>query len=1176
MVVDVTQGSVLPRFGRELSLPGGGDEVLAEAAIAIKHEHRAASEWKQFRCVDVVVVDRAEGLYRLDTGTELGLDAWEGSTAHRPLDLGSLSGEPVDAQSVWSGAVVEADDARGSLFVAVENGRAPCRGTFYVRPFEFTAMLNRIYGDPQFTSLQPLLRDRLHACERGVDLAPSLPDPWPVGWSLLWGPPGTGKTRLIGERVAKLLDHECERVLVISTTNDATDAAALSIGRALPGIPHDVSPVVRVGRGARYRRYAEANLHYILESREHELRNQIEGVRAQLEREPAAAERARLRRWLGELVRELRGAAAAAVRDARRRVLVTTAFHAMSFVAERNLLDQETAPFTTVVIDEAGLLSRATLAALSLLAARRVVLVGDPKQLAPISRMSRVLPSDQGRWLALSALHHLDLDGGGPGRELLTKQHRMHPDIREAVSRYQYGGRLEDGASVGDSDAELPAHRAIWYVLDEDRCERHQLRAERGPFHRSWVRTHTREVLERLLATYPALREASGLFLSPFVGQCREIRSHLADLRLTSWRSSTVHQQQGAEADVVVFDTVNAGSHCWPSDEWERLINVAASRARKLFVLLATREEVGQTFLAPLVPHLWPAAFKYIGKSWELTEVQVEHPSVVESRFEATDPRLGAQISRRRALRPILSAEQQRLCHFDMDGKPRLVRGVAGSGKTVVLANWLVQTYLKLKEQRPRLWVVYANESLRGLMERTILDAWQRAGQRGSLPSDCIVLRHIDKLLADLERPAIVPSHLRFEYHKRAIPLLNHPEKLTPSCDALFIDEAQDLGAATIRLLTQLVKHRDPDDPKSRAVNVFYDNAQNVYGRGTPKWIDLGIDVRGRSVVMKESFRSTKPITEFALNTLARLMDFDGDPDQREYRERGLIEATQREGHPWWSVKFNEIDGPTPQFKKFADREREILGLCRRVTSYIKDEQVSPSDIAILTMGKLGRDRHFGEVVAGALSQALAPLRLRAEYRTSEGFVRDGRTVIVSTPHSFKGYEAEIVYVPGVDMFVSNNEPNAASLYVALTRARSLLVASGIETAGVGQRIVTALKHVSDLAGAAPPIDAGRTLPEAGVLDLIRGLVPASHHEWLENLAKEYELAVDTVTSGDGEVIAEPLFLARRETTTTAFYLRETPPSRPERFRLEDAGVSIGTIGEPPDSPTSGRGAQDG
>lgn len=1165
MVADLPPAaSTVPRFTRELALPDGPEEAFLAAATAIKHEHRASSEWKQFRCVQVIAVDRAEGLYRIDTGVELGLDGWEGSTAARPVERGSTpdAGDEDGDRSVWSGAVVEADDAQGSLYVAVEHGRAPCLGTFYVRPFEFTAMLNRIYNGPEFASLRPLLRARLRACEQGADLRPTLRDPWPVGWNLLWGPPGTGKTRFIGERVAQLLQDGTERTLVVSTTNDATDAVALSVGRARPHFQSSGSPIVRVGRGARYRRYEEARLQHLLQTREHQLRTQIEDVRSQLEGERRTAERARLRKLLEAQVRELRGAATAAVKDAGRRVLVTTAFHALTFVAERNMLDESVAPFTTVIIDEAGLLSRATLAALSLLASRRVVLVGDPKQLAPISRMSRVLPSEQGRWLGLSALHHLDLGATGPGREFLAQQYRMHPEIRRVVSAYQYGGRLEDAEGIKATAAGLPARRAIWYVLDEDKCERHQLRAERGPFNRSWVRGHTREVLERFFSTHPQTKEMVGRFLSPFVGQCREISRYLAERSLGAWKASTVHQQQGAEADVVIFDTVNAGSTCWPSDEWERLINVAISRARSQFLLLATRDEMSQPFLAPLVEHLWPAAFKYAGRAWSLEEVDRVPARIVASKFEDTDPRLGAQLARRRALRPILSAEQQRLCQFEMDGKARLVRGVAGSGKTVVLANWLVQTYLKLRAKSPRLWVVFANAALEGLITRTIDDAWERNAQSGRFPREAIVLHHIDSLLANLERPRSVPHDLRFEYDRRAVLLLGRGKTLTPSCDAMFLDEAQDLGPTTIRLLAQLVKQSDPEDPKSRAINIFYDNAQNVYGRGTPKWIDLGLDIRGRSVVMKESFRSTKPIAEFALNVLARLTAFDEDNDQREYIERGLVERSERDGKPWWVVHFNEISGPVPRFKRFTDRQREIEDLCRHVKGWIIDEQVSPSDIVVVTMGKV-HGQNFGEVVASALSRSLAEIGVRSDYRTGEGFLRDGRTVVVTTPHSFKGYEAELVYVVGVDRFATETTALPAPLYVALTRARSVLVASGTTTGSQGSaKILAVFKEVGDLAGAAPAVH-DQSLPKVGVADYVRSALGPEYEGWLDELVASHELTVDVLTSSNGEVIAEPMFVARTEGVQVAFYKPDAQPSRQERFRLEDAGYKVGLVGVP-------------
>ena len=39
-------------------------------------------------------------------------------------------------------------------------------------------------------------------------------------------------------------------------------------------------------------------------------------------------------------------------------------------------------------------------------------------------------------------------------------------------------------------------------------------------------------------------------------------------------------------------------------------------------------------------------------------------------------------------------------CGLALDGKPRLVRGVAGSGKTVVLAHWLMQTVKHFGDQQ--------------------------------------------------------------------------------------------------------------------------------------------------------------------------------------------------------------------------------------------------------------------------------------------------------------------------------------------------------------------------------------------------------------------------------------------------------------------------------------------
>src|SRR5208283_337906 len=114
---------------------------------------------------------------------------------------------------------------------------------------------------------------------------------------------------------------------------------------------------------------------------------------------------------------------------------------------------------------------------------------------------------------------------------------------------------------------------------------------------------------------------------------------------------------------------------------------------------------------------------------------------------------------------------------------------------------------------------------------------------------------------------------------------------------------------------------------------------QNHYGRSTPKWIDLGIDLRGRSTVMKESFRSTRPITEFALNVLYRLKPPESDPDHKELIDRGLIERTKRNGKDWWLVRFNQVNGPTPIVKLgFPDADTEFKALAKQIITWVKEE----------------------------------------------------------------------------------------------------------------------------------------------------------------------------------------------------------------------------------------------
>jgi hypothetical protein len=652
------------------------------------------------------------------------------------------------------------------------------------------------------------------------------------------------------------------------------------------------------------------------------------------------------------------------------------------------------------------LISRAATAALSLLAARRVLIVGDVKQLAPISKISKVLPMTQATWLARSSLSHLQqMEPTNKAVHLLREQYRMHPQIRRAVSDYQYDDSLQDSAKVVERDFPLPAiqrnqPRAIWYVLDEDKdLSLPSIRAERGPGNRSWVRNATTRVLGKLFSD-PEIGQQRGLFLSPFKAQAKAIAHFLKGW--PNWSAATIHSQQGAEADIVIFDTVNAGSTGWSYEDWKRLINVGISRAKECVLLLASRAEMNQPYLNPLSQNLAPRILTVSRGKSAFHDVALQ-PAATTVVDEGQSDLLGVQIARRKALRPVLSAEQQQLIGRTLDEGPRLVRGVAGSGKTVVLAHWLVQTLHKLgHETGGPIWAVFANKSLEGLIRETIEDAWKSKGDSGPFPWHKVSLLHIKDILQPrLSNVGLNINAFDFNWDEAAKSYLQciPAGQNGPCCRAIFIDEAQDMGPNALKLLVAFVEKSDPNDPNSRAVNIFYDNAQNIFGRPRPTWTEIGLNMTGRSTIMKESFRSTKPIAEFALNVLYRLQPPQADPDHQELIKLGLIEKCTRDDKDWWDVRFNQVNGPRPIYDPdniSLDQEMEELG--NQLVRWIRDEAVKPRDICIIY-----NDGYIGWRLGNQVAPKLKAIGVELLVQTSQSFTRDDRTILATTPHSFKG-----------------------------------------------------------------------------------------------------------------------------------------------------------------------------
>ena len=639
------------------------------------------------------------------------------------------------------------------------------------------------------------------------------------------------------------------------------------------------------------------------------------------------------------------------------------------------------------------------------------------------------------------------------------------------------------------------------------------------------------------------------------MAQAKSIASHFAENGYASWTASTVHSQQGAESDIVIFDTVNASSTSWPIHEWLRLVNVGLSRAREYVILIASRSEMQSPYLKPLLRSLRPVVLNRVGSAWRWSEVsanaEYQLPDSVTSNLDL----LGTQIALRKALRPVLSYDQQRLCGFEMDGKPRLVRGVAGSGKTVVLGHWLRKTLDRIDHNlTAKVWAVFANRSLRQLLQETIESAWNEDKGDQPFPWHRVELWHVRDLLDLLLREVGKSmSQFGFEYDQasEAYLIAKNDQKIMPRCHALFADEGQDLGPSTLKLLTALVDHGDPELPNCRSVNIFYDNAQNIYSRSMPKWSEMGLDMRGRSTIMKESFRATKPVTEFAFNLLHRLCPEEAkNADHKELVELGLVHAGKREGRPWWDILFTHIDGPSPIFKKFPNKEAEFDAIGKQLVHWIKDEGVKPSEICILYMQDYPKYK---------LENQVKPMlaRIGVDLQVLKGQARppDERTVIATTPHSFKGYDSEIVLIPLVEFFESGGKPLARVLYVAMTRARSLLAIYGKASKKEGQReIVEALDECLDALEARPPVEAAAS--ESDEHEDILLAVGIEFKKWLDETKRSHRLIQEPMLASDGTILCEPLFWYESDGRRYVCFPKGKPSQRIKNA-LEDARVTI-------------------
>lgn len=374
------------------------------------------------------------------------------------------------------------------------------------------------------------------------------------------------------------------------------------------------------------------------------------------------------------------------------------------------------------------------------------------------------------------------------------------------------------------------------------------------------------------------------------------------------------------------------------------------------------------------------------------------------------------------------------------------------------------------KTEHLRVAVVCFNRSLVSFLRQKIKDAYKQQTFEDVPSKDILWVGHLNgmmhkvtygRALHYISPTAITDPADRADQYSEQIQsyIKNHPEESANLLyDAIFVDEGQDFEPEEFQLLLSLLKPNEESGEKNLVI--FYDDAQNLYGRRRPNWKHIGIDVgRGdRAKVMKECFRNTREIVETAFNVLLATealpeskVKLKTYADVGHLRQAGLVE----EVGSFYRVGFAERRGDYPSVQVFASPTTEKEWIAIEVERLIKEEGVRPEDILILfpyppifeDLPRIIRGRVGPEYIRDFI-QPYGKSEDRDKYIFREN------CLTMSTVHGVKGYDAHVVFLAGVDGF-REDEAGRASFYVGATRAKLMLYISGLKA-----RLLTEVQQV--------------------------------------------------------------------------------------------------------------------
>lgn len=368
----------------------------------------------------------------------------------------------------------------------------------------------------------------------------------------------------------------------------------------------------------------------------------------------------------------------------------------------------------------------------------------------------------------------------------------------------------------------------------------------------------------------------------------------------------------------------------------------------------------------------------------------------------------------------VLDLEQEKMAH-NIGGGHRLLWGVAGSGKTIILIARA--KILSQQEGSPNILILCYNVTLGFNFMKSEL---------ANYPN--IKVFHFDGWAKSLG----CTRHMNQDNDSLGELLLSRLEngcEDTGRYNAIMVDEAQDFAPSWFKCILEALVDRDNDD-----LLITGDGNQTIINGSKSKvnWKNLGIQAQGRTKYLKINYRNTKRILE-----LASRFSNHGNSTQDDDNGASIIpvdvSTARREGD--FSPIFVECQTCKEEISTVVNQIRDLLQ--NKTWQGCEIPGIEASNIGILYRHCVAKDKPLINELITQLNLFTKAIWLNESSKSRERVTEPG--VKIQTIHSAKGLQYAAVFVLWADLFPApfpdTNETQERNLfYVALTRAEEYLM----------------------------------------------------------------------------------------------------------------------------------------